>query len=429
MKAVKVVSDVCQVSHSREVRTSVGLALLLAQLAVSACGQSGPPGEAGAAAGRGGPPPAMPVEVITLQPKPIQQSTEFVGTIKSRHSITVQPQVEGFLTRIDVKSGDHVGPGAVLMEIDATSQQAAVATLESTRAARDADASYARQQAQRAKAMLDVGAASQQEAEQAASAQKAAEAQLQAVDEQIRQQRNELGYYKVTASTAGVVGDIPVRQGDRVTRATQLTTIDDSAALELYLSVPVQQAQDLKVGLQVQLLDDASQPVSMEKVTFVAPSVDDQTQTVLAKAALTDRNRPWRPDQIVRALVIWRTEPGLTIPLVSVNRINGQYFAFVAEDTPQGTVARQRAVTIGPIVGNDYVLLSGLKAGDKLIAAGVQKIGDGMPVRAGGPGRGSRLEVPVPGFRRSTVPRFARLQHFGIPEPRNVGPSDPGYLS
>src|SRR5205823_1107795 len=119
-------------------------------------------------------------------------------------------------------------------------------------------------------------------------------------------------------------------QGDRVTRATQLTTIDDSAALELYLSIPVQQARDLKVGVRVQLLDEASKPVSTEKLTFVAPSVDDQTQTVLAKAALTDRNRPWRPDQIVRARIIWRTEPGLTIPIVSVNRINGQYFAFVA---------------------------------------------------------------------------------------------------
>jgi RND family efflux transporter MFP subunit len=330
----------------------------------------------------------MPVEVIKLQPKPIEQSTDFVGTIKSRHSTTVMPQVEGFLTSIDVKSGDRVSPGTVLMQVDAASQQAAVSALESTRAARDADAAYARQQSQRAKAMLDVGAASQQEFEQAAAAQKAAEAQLKAVDDQIRQQKNELGYYKVTASTAGIVGDIPVRKGDRVTRTTPLTTIDDSGALELYLNIPVQQAADLKVGLPAQLLDDASQPVATERITFVAPSVDDQTQTVLAKAAVTDRAHQWRPDQIVRARVVWKTTPGLTIPVVSVNRVNGQYFAFVADDTPQGTVAHQRAVTIGPMVGNDYVLLSGLKAGDSLIVSGVQKIGDGMPVRAGGPGPG-----------------------------------------
>ena len=78
-----------------------------------------------------------------------------MGTIKSLHSITIQPQAEGFLTRIAVKSGDRVTPGTLLFEIDAASQQAAVAALESTRAAREADAAYARQQAQRAQTLLD----------------------------------------------------------------------------------------------------------------------------------------------------------------------------------------------------------------------------------------------------------------------------------
>jgi multidrug efflux pump subunit AcrA (membrane-fusion protein) len=168
--------------------------------------------------------------------------------------------------------------------------------------------------------------------------------------------------------------------------------------------------------------------VSTEKVSFVAPSVDDQTQTVLAKAALTDPAGRWRPDQVVRARVLWKTEPGLTIPLVAVNRINGQYFAFVADDTPQGTVAHQRAVTLGPMAGNDYVVLSGLKSGEKLIVSGVQKIGDGMPVRAGGPGRGSRLAAPVPKFRGSRVPQFARLQNPGTSEPPNPG-TDAGSQS
>ena len=78
--------------------------------------------------------------------------------------------------------------------------------------------------------------------------------------------------------------------------------------------------------------------------------------------------------------------------MVAVNRVNGQYFVFVAESGPQGLVARQRAVKLGPMIGNDYVVLGGLKAGDKLIAAGVQKIGEGSPVMALPPGRG-----PAPG--------------------------------
>src|SRR5262249_46636684 len=151
-----------------------------------------------------------------------------------------------------------------------------------------------------------------------------AEAQLKAVEEQIRQQQNELRYYKVTAPTAGVIGDIPVRQGDRVTRTTELTTIDDRGGLELYLALPVQQASMLKTGLPVRLLDDTGQPMDSEQVTFVAPTVDDKTQTVLAKATLTDRAHAWRPDQLVRARVVWSTQPGLTVPVVSVNRVNGQ---------------------------------------------------------------------------------------------------------
>jgi multidrug efflux pump subunit AcrA (membrane-fusion protein) len=66
-----------------------------------------------------GGPPAMPVEVVTLVERPVEQTTEFVGTVKSRRSTTVQPQVEGFVTRILVRSGDRVRPGTPLMQIDA----------------------------------------------------------------------------------------------------------------------------------------------------------------------------------------------------------------------------------------------------------------------------------------------------------------------
>ena len=359
-------------------------AIVLFVLAAAGCNSSAPPAGAPPGGGRGAM-PAMPVEAITLAEQPVEQSTEFVGTVKSRRSTNIQPQAEGFITRIAVKSGDHVALGAVLMDIDAAQEQVAISVLESTRAARESDANWARQQAQRAKTLLDVGAGSQQEYEQATAAQKAAEAQLKAVDEQIRQQKIALAYFKVTAPTAGVVGDIPVHQGERVTRATLLTTIDDNSTLEVYINVPVQQAANLKLGLPVRILSDAAEVVATEKITFIAPSVDDQTQTVLAKASVSAAGT-WRPDQFVRARIVWKTEPGLLVPVVSVIRINGQYFVFAVETGPQGTIARQRPVTLGPVVGNDYVLLNGLKAGDQLIVSGIQKIGDGAPVRAGGPG-------------------------------------------
>jgi RND family efflux transporter MFP subunit len=222
--------------------------------AAGACGGGNGDTAGGAAGGggrggRGGPPMAVPVEMVTLAEQPVEQAEEFVATVKSRRSTTIQPQAEGFIRRIAVKSGDRVAPGRLLFEIDASTLQAGLATLESTRAAREADAIFARQQAERAKTLLGVGAVSQQEYEQALTLQKTAEAQLKAVEDQIKQLRTELGYYRVTAPTAGVVGDIPVRVGDRVTQSTELTTLEDNTGLELYVNVPVQEAPALKVGL------------------------------------------------------------------------------------------------------------------------------------------------------------------------------------
>jgi RND family efflux transporter MFP subunit len=321
----------------------------------------------------------MPVEAVTLAPKPLDDVSEFVGVIKSRQSATIQPQAEGLIRAIAVKSGDHVKVGDLLVDIDATSQQAAVASLQSIRAARDSDVTLARQQAQRTKTLLDAGASSQQEYDQAVAAQKSAEAQLKAADDQIRQQQNELSYYHVTAPTVGIVGDIPVRVGDRVTKTTTLTTIDTNAGLEVYIYVPVQQAPKLRVGLPVRLVNDTGQTMATVNITFVSPSVDE-TQTVLVKAAVSGTSVPLRTDQFVRADVVWSVQPGLTVPVTSVLRINGQFFVFKIENGARGQVAHQQPVTLGSIVGNDYVLVDGLKAGDQLIIGGIQKIGEGAPV-------------------------------------------------
>jgi RND family efflux transporter MFP subunit len=336
-------------------------------------------GGGGLGGARAAPPPAA-VEAFTLATAPVERTGEFVGTVKSRASTTIQPQVEGIVTRIRVASGARVKPGAVLMDIDAERQQASVATLESERAARQATLGLARQQADRAKTLLDAGAGSQMEYDQAMAALTSATAQVKAVDEQIRQQQVELNYYHVTALTAGVVGDIPVRVGDRVTRATVLTTIDQNAGLEVYVGIPVAQATGLRIGLPVRILDEQGKVAATYAVSFIAPSVDDTTQTVLIKATIAQTGR-FRTDQFVRVQIVWSTEPGLTIPVVALNRVNGQFFAYVAEPGDKGgTVARQRAVQLGPVFGNDYVVLGGLKAGDRLIVSGIQKIVDGAPV-------------------------------------------------
>ena len=348
--------------------------------AASCGGGEAAPGGAGGGAGAGM--PAMAVQVVTLEAKPVEQTTEFVGTVKSRRSSEIQPQVEGFITRIAAKPGQRVDAGALLMEIDSRVQQGQLAGLESIRAQRELDVTYARQEASGGQA-ADGGRREQMESDRAANELKAAEAQLRTVQEQIRTARTDLGYYRVTAPTAGIVGDIPVREGDRVTKATKLTSIDANAGLEVYLNVPVQQAVKLRVGLPVRIVDDTGATIAEEKINFVSPSVDERTQTVLVKTPVSVPGT-LRTDQYVRTYVIWTTEPGLTVPVTAVTRINGQWFAFVAEpgEGGKGLVARQRSLELGPVVGNNYTVVSGLKPGEQLIAAGIQKIRDGAPVQA-----------------------------------------------
>ena len=365
---------------------AAGISSLLFASAIAAGCDNGAAGAASGGPGAAGPAMAMPVEAVTLTAKPVERSSEYIATVKSRRSTTIQPQVEGFITSITARPGRRVAAGAPLMEIDAGRQQAAVANLESVRAARQAELQWAQQQAERNKKLVDAGAISQQEYEQTATAARTSEAQVRAIEAQIREQRVELAYHTITAPTSGIVGDIPVRVGDRVTTQTVLTTIDENAGLELYINIPVAQATALKQGLLVRIVDDAGQPIASSELNFISPSVDPATQSILVKAPVSS-NAQLRIDQFVRTHVIWTNAPSLTVPLVAVTRVNGQYFVFVAEQGQGGmTVARQRAVELGPVVGNDYVVLGGLKEGEQLIVSGIQKIGDGMPVAATPPG-------------------------------------------
>jgi RND family efflux transporter MFP subunit len=361
--------------------TRTGGAWVLASLVLSACGGASPGG--GGAPG-GGPPP-MPVEIVNLEARPVEQTTEFVAILKSRRSSMIQPQVEGFITRIAVRSGERVAQGATLFEVDSRPQQAVVASQQSIQAMRAAEVEYARQQAERTRKLFEAGAASLRDAEEADTALRTSEAQLKTAEDQVRQQRAELGYYQVAAPSAGVVGDIPVRVGDRVTQSTELTTVNQHDAFEVNISVPVAQASGLKPGLPVRIIDDAGAILFTNRITFVSPSVDPATQTVLAKAAVVEGRGKFRADQFVRVRIVWRSEPGLTLPVTAAMRVNGQYFVLVAEKSERGLVARQRAVKIGEIIGNDYVVLEGLKPGDQLIVAGIQKIGDGSPVSIAAP--------------------------------------------
>ncbi len=347
----------------------------LVLLAAAGCTRPDP-GAAGQAAV-----PPTDVQTITLEPKPIPDSSEFVATIRSFRSTTIQPQVEGIVRQILVTAGDRVRAGQPLVQIDPDRQQATVTTIESQRAAREADQAYAKQQLTRMQRLLEAGAVSQAELEQAEAAFKNAEAQLAAVQSQIRETQVQLQYYRVTAPTAGIVGDIPIRVGDRLTPATVITTIDQPQELEAHVNVPLERSMNLRTGLALEFLDATGAVSAANPITFVSPRADDATQSVLAKATLRQVPLGLRVMQYVRARIIWSLDPALAVPVVAVSRIAGQQFVFVAEPAAAGFVARQKPVSLGNIVGDDYIVRGGVKAGERVIVTNIQKIGDGAPVK------------------------------------------------
>jgi RND family efflux transporter MFP subunit len=350
----------------------VGLAGLLA---LAGCGKT-----AADDPSKGGAPPALPVQVMVAKSQKIPDTTEYLSILKSRHSAAINPQVEGQITKIFVKSGDRVTAGTPLLQIDPLKQQATVSSQEAARNAQQATLSYAKTQLDREKKLFEAGVVPKQELDNAQSTYDAAAAQLKSLEEQVNQQQVELHYYKVAAPMDGIVGDIPVRTGDRVAVTTLLTTVDEPGALEAYIYVPADRARDLRLGVPVHLVDAAGHALAETRITFISPQVDTETQTVLAKALVENSQGRLRVAQQVRAQVVWGSHEGTVIPVLAVTRINGESFAFLAVREGKSVVARQKLLKVGDTVGNDYAVLSGIKPGDHIILSGLQFLQDGAPV-------------------------------------------------
>jgi len=324
------------------------------------------------------------VPILVARAVPIEDVTEYVATLKSRDSAVIMPEVEGQITEIFVHSGSRVAAGAPLVQIDPARQQATVKSQQDTRAAKQAGLEFARQEFDRIKALRAEGILSQQDLDRARTAVEAAQAELEALDAQVREEQVQLRYHRVTAPTAGIVGDIPVRVGDRVTVSTVLTTLNRSSGLEVYVSVPVERAPGLRLGLPLRIVDSAGEVAAETRVSFVSPQVDDATQTVLVKAWVGSEGRTLRPAQFVRARIVWGSHERVVIPVLAVSRVGGQHFAYVAEEAAGALVARQKPVRLGEIVGNDYVVLGGVAPGDRVVVSGTQMLADGVPVQPQG---------------------------------------------
>src|ERR1051326_3804097 len=360
---------------SQVIRSSVICFALAALIVTTGCGRGNKNVQAS------GSPQAMPVAMQTLTPTDVQDAAEYVSMLKSRNSSTVSPQVEGVITKIFVKSGDRVPAGEPLIQIDPLKQEATTESQLAALKSKEADTAYAETQLNRTRQLYQAGVTSKQDFDQAQSAYDADVAQVNALKATLQEQSVQLKYYKVDAPSSGIVGDIPVHVGDRVTTTSVLTTVDQPGPLEAYVYVPVERSRDLKLGQTVQVKADDGTLLGEGKATFISPQVDPQTQTVLMKATIPNPKDTLRNAETVRARVIFSTHPGILVPVLAINRINGLPVVFVAESGEHGLAARQRQIQVGDIEGNNYVVLDGLKPGDKLITSNTGMLADGMPVQ------------------------------------------------
>jgi RND family efflux transporter MFP subunit len=174
---------------------------------------------------------------------------------------------------------------------------------------------------------------------------------------------------------------VPVHVGDYVSATTMLTTVDENRDLEAYIYIPTERASQIRMGLPVDILDNNEQLLEHTKIDFISPQVDNQLQGILVKAPVHSEQAILRTAQLVKARVVWGTIQTPLIPVLSVTRLGGQAFVYVAQDKSGKYFAHQVAVKLGDPVGNEYAVLNGLQNGDKVIVSGTQFIVEGMPVQ------------------------------------------------
>ncbi|BAZ53986.1 RND family efflux transporter MFP subunit [Nostoc sp. NIES-4103] len=213
-----------------------------------------------------------------------------------------------------------------------------------------------------------------------------ARSQVSQAAAQVQAAQVQLQYTNVIAPFAGIVGDIPVKVGEYVNRGDELTTLTKNDSLELNIAIPLTQAKQLRLGLPVQMLDAEGKPTATGKVSFISPDANTNSQSVLAKASFINFGNQLLNRQLVPTKLIWDERPGILIPVTAISRLGGQTFVFVAEapQKPQpgapSLVAQQKLVKLGSIQGNNYQVLEGLKAGEKIVVSGILNLTNGAPI-------------------------------------------------
>jgi len=393
-------------SRVRAVTRRAGAApfLLLALILIlpfSSCAKKTPP-----------PPPPPAVEVAPATQQDVSLTTEWVGTLDGYVNAEIRPQVEGYVLRQSYREGTFVHRGDVLFEIDPRQFQA---SLES------AQAELARAQAAAERAKLDVSrftplvaekAISQQELDNALSAARQAQANVDAARAAVERARLNTAWTKVTSPIDGISGIAKAQVGNLVNGQTVMTTVSQVDPIKVYFSPSEQEYMAWSQAGRGGLFGPASKG-SLELVFSdgtVYPhkgdpllqdrNVDTRTGTITVAGVFPNPDRQLRPGQFAKVHAVTKMLKGaLLVPQRAVSELQGSYqVAVVGADNK----VEMRTVQLGDRLGTLWLVTAGLKPGERIVVEGVQKVKAGTLI--------DPKPVPPP----------------SVPSPSPAGPGVPG---
>ena len=339
------------------------------------------------------PPPPPEVVVAEVVQKDVPIYVELVGSTLGSEDVEIRARVEGYLVSINFTEGAFVRKGQPLYKIDPQPFEAALDQAKATLATAQARLEKTNNDVARYRPLAQKQAVSQQELDNALSAQEAAKAQVDAHKAAVAQAQLNLGYTNISSPVDGVIGTTQKKVGSLIgSGETLLNTVSQinpilfrcSIAEAEYLRIARRSQQSGKPGdkqanVELILADGTIFP-HKGRLDAVERAVDPITGTLTGQFVFPNPERLLRPGQYGKArLVIENKEDALLVPQLAVQEIQGLYSVMVVK--PDDTV-EQRMVKAGERVGNSWIIDSGVKPGEKVIVEGLQKVQPGVKVTA-----------------------------------------------
>ncbi len=336
----------------------------------------------------------MEVDALVLTPRTVDEIVELPGRVEAVRTADVRARVDGIVERRLYAEGTDVREGAPLFAIDPREKRASEASARAALQRAEATLTNARKDLARYTPLVQRKAISAQEFDAAQAAVRQGEADVASAGAALEKAKLDLSYTTVTAPIGGRVGRAEVTEGALVSasQATLLTRVEQLSPIYVRFSLPNAEILELrrraaaaKLALpqldrvEVRLvLEDGSTYGPVGHLNFLDQAVDPSTGGLLLRAEFPNPERELLPGQFVRARLAGAPNPNtLTVPQRAV-QMSGEKASVMVVAT-DGTAAA-RPVELGAMIGDQFVVASGLKPGERVITDGLQKIKPGQKV-------------------------------------------------